>query len=320
MPKGTTAPGNTFAPAGSAQQWVDETGNLPIARQSKKKDGQKPNQRANEQLHHELQWAGPRGGAAPISLSLIGYGPATVEPSSLPDRDSDGLSPVTPVTNWGELGHCPLPLQKRRLSILRAWMMIPACLRRCSVSFANGLKTIVVATDLHGQSEAALEYARKLATNYGARIVLAHGLDPMEYADIDGVPVRVQTGLSEEARAGSRPVGRRSAARGNSQPLGDSSGRGCANACGCGPPVRGRADPAGHQGYGRGRPRGCGCNRRAAGASVAVPGDGGSRGLECRQVPSHPRRPCHAGDGAQRSRRRQSPLRIRWPRPSSARC
>ena len=68
------------------------------------------------------------------------------------------------------------------------------------MSFANGLKTIVVATDLHGQSEAALEYARKLATNYGARIVLAHGLDPLEYADVDGVPGRVRTGLPEAAR------------------------------------------------------------------------------------------------------------------------
>lgn len=68
------------------------------------------------------------------------------------------------------------------------------------MSFANGLKTIVVATDLHGQSEAALEYARKLATNYGARIVLAHGLDPLEYADVDGVPGRVRKGLPEAAR------------------------------------------------------------------------------------------------------------------------
>ena len=68
------------------------------------------------------------------------------------------------------------------------------------MSFANGLKTIVVATDLHGQSEAALEYARKLATNYGARIILAHGLDPLEYADVDGVPGRVRTDLPESAR------------------------------------------------------------------------------------------------------------------------
>ena len=68
------------------------------------------------------------------------------------------------------------------------------------MSFAAGLKTIVVATDLNGQSEAALEYARKLATNYGARIVLAHGLDPLEYAAVDGVPGRVRTSLTEAAR------------------------------------------------------------------------------------------------------------------------
>jgi nucleotide-binding universal stress UspA family protein len=68
------------------------------------------------------------------------------------------------------------------------------------MSFATGLKTIVVATDLNGQSEAALEYARKLASNYGARIILAHGLDPMEYADVDDVPGRVRRDLTESAR------------------------------------------------------------------------------------------------------------------------
>lgn len=69
------------------------------------------------------------------------------------------------------------------------------------MSFAAGLKTIVVATDLGGRSEAALEYARKLAIAYGARIVLAHGLDPMDYAAVDTVPGRVLRGLPEEARA-----------------------------------------------------------------------------------------------------------------------
>ena len=37
------------------------------------------------------------------------------------------------------------------------------------MSFAGSLKTIVVATGLDGRSEAALEYARKLASGYGAR-------------------------------------------------------------------------------------------------------------------------------------------------------
>ena len=69
------------------------------------------------------------------------------------------------------------------------------------MSFATGLKTIVVATDLHGQSEAALEYARKLAVNYGARIILAHGADPLEYAAVEGLPGQVQKALPEEARA-----------------------------------------------------------------------------------------------------------------------
>ena len=69
------------------------------------------------------------------------------------------------------------------------------------MSFAGGLKTIVVATDLEGRSEAALEYARKLASGYGARIILAHGTDPLKYAVVDGVPGRVWQKLSEQARA-----------------------------------------------------------------------------------------------------------------------
>lgn len=68
------------------------------------------------------------------------------------------------------------------------------------MSFENGLKTIVVATDLTGQAEAALEYARKLAASYGARIVLAHGLDPMEYAAVNAVPGSVLNHLTENAR------------------------------------------------------------------------------------------------------------------------
>lgn len=68
------------------------------------------------------------------------------------------------------------------------------------MSFTEGLKTIVVATELKGRSEAALEYARKLAGAYGARIVLAYGADPIEYAAVDEIPGRVLTGLPEEAR------------------------------------------------------------------------------------------------------------------------
>jgi len=68
------------------------------------------------------------------------------------------------------------------------------------MSFAS-LKTIVVATDLDGRSEAALEYARKIASAYGARIVLAHGLDPMDYASVEAVPGKILEGLPEQARA-----------------------------------------------------------------------------------------------------------------------
>ena len=69
------------------------------------------------------------------------------------------------------------------------------------MSFKNGLSTIVVATDLRGHSEAALEYARKLAGGYQSRIILAHGPDPVEYAAVDGIPGPVRKGLSAEARA-----------------------------------------------------------------------------------------------------------------------
>ncbi|MGC1420940.1 MAG: universal stress protein [Terracidiphilus sp.] len=69
------------------------------------------------------------------------------------------------------------------------------------MSFASGLKTIVVATDLDGRADAALEYARKLAVSYGARIVLAHGLDPLDYASVIAVPGKVLRSLTEEARA-----------------------------------------------------------------------------------------------------------------------
>jgi len=68
------------------------------------------------------------------------------------------------------------------------------------MGFERGLKTIVVATDLEGQAEAALEYARKLAGSYRSRIVLAHGLDPMEYAAVDAVPGAVLSHMTEAAR------------------------------------------------------------------------------------------------------------------------
>jgi len=68
------------------------------------------------------------------------------------------------------------------------------------MSFATGLKTIVVATELHGRSEAAIEYARKLAGAYGARIVRAYGADPVDYAAVDEIPGQLLKNLPEEAR------------------------------------------------------------------------------------------------------------------------
>jgi len=69
------------------------------------------------------------------------------------------------------------------------------------MSFATGLKTIVVATALDGRPDGALEYARKLAGAYNARVVLAHGADPVDYASIAGVPGKVLSGLTDQARA-----------------------------------------------------------------------------------------------------------------------
>jgi nucleotide-binding universal stress UspA family protein len=69
------------------------------------------------------------------------------------------------------------------------------------MNFARRMKTIVVATGLDGQSEAAMEYARKLAGGYGARLVLAHGIDPVAYAAVDTVPGQVLKELTEQARA-----------------------------------------------------------------------------------------------------------------------
>jgi universal stress protein A len=69
------------------------------------------------------------------------------------------------------------------------------------VSFRDGLKTIVLATELNGQQVGALEYARKLARAYAARMVLAYSLDPSEFAAVDAVPGQVLSGLTGKARA-----------------------------------------------------------------------------------------------------------------------
>ncbi len=96
------------------------------------------------------------------------------------------------------MGSLPLALRGRTLKI--QYVCESGCGRGSDMGFENGLKTIVVATDLEGRADAALEYARKLASSYGARIVLAHGLDPMEYAAVDAVPGSVLNHMTEEAR------------------------------------------------------------------------------------------------------------------------
>ncbi len=69
------------------------------------------------------------------------------------------------------------------------------------MSFREGLKTIVLATELDGQEEGALEYARKLARAYDARMVLAYSVDPVHFAAVDAVPDQVLDGLTDNTRA-----------------------------------------------------------------------------------------------------------------------
>ena len=190
-----------------------------------------------------------------------------------------------------------------------------------SMSFATGLKTIVVATDLDGRSEAALEYARKLASAYGARIVLAHGLDPLDYAAVDAVPGRVLKRLAGRGARSSGPDDRRPDSGRNSQPLGDSPGRGGADAGGCGPAVRGRADRDRDRGQDKARDRSWWapspsnwCVWRRARCwrwrRTGMPDHSGPRPAA---------RCCWPWRGTRR-RRQRWPRRARWRRRFSARC
>ena len=61
-------------------------------------------------------------------------------------------------------------------------------------------ETIVVATDLTHTSDAAIDYARLLASKYGSRIVLAHVIDPLSYANLADVPETVLQQLDDDAR------------------------------------------------------------------------------------------------------------------------
>jgi nucleotide-binding universal stress UspA family protein len=67
--------------------------------------------------------------------------------------------------------------------------------------FADRLKTIVVAIDQDGKPKAALEYARKLAGAFHAHVVLAYGLDPLDYVAVDGLPGSVLKRMTHGARA-----------------------------------------------------------------------------------------------------------------------
>ena len=63
------------------------------------------------------------------------------------------------------------------------------------------LKTIVVATDLSQTSSAALQYARLLASAYGAQVVLAHVIDPVSYANFQDIPSHLLDEMTVSARA-----------------------------------------------------------------------------------------------------------------------
>lgn len=110
---------------------------------------------------------------------------------------------VSQITWTGERCHCP-HIKERADSNhnkRRELAVMGAHLKGAEMSFVDREGTIVVATDLEGRCEAALEYARKIAGAYKARIVLAHGIDPLDYATVEGVPGAVMRGVSERARA-----------------------------------------------------------------------------------------------------------------------
>ena len=166
------------------------------------------------------------------------------------------------------------------------------------MSFASGLKTIVVATDLSGNSEAALEYARKLAGGYGARIVLAHGLDPVDYAAVDAVPGRVAREMTEQARAALDEMSRDLLREGIHSHSEIRQGAVAEMLVDVARQYQAGLIVIGTKGMRRRRAGDCGRDCRATGSAGAVPGAGGGRGLECRRVSPHSGRAGAAGDGA----------------------
>jgi len=155
------------------------------------------------------------------------------------------------------------------------------------MGFEHHLKTIVVATDLEGHSEAALEYARKIASAYGARIVLSYGLDPLDYAAVDTVPSPLLRQLPEQARAVLNKMSEELAREGIHSHSEVRQGTvvrtllDVAKQYGAGLIVVGIGQPGSWTG-------GCRCNRRRVGASCPLSGVGGGGGLERRCIPPGP--------------------------------
>ena len=62
-------------------------------------------------------------------------------------------------------------------------------------------RTIVIATDLTEASSPALEYGREMAKAYGAKVILTHVIDPLEYANLEDAPPKVLKEMTAAARA-----------------------------------------------------------------------------------------------------------------------
>lgn len=62
-------------------------------------------------------------------------------------------------------------------------------------------RTIVIATDLTEASSPALDYGREVAKAYGAKVILTHVIDPLEYANLEDAPAGLLAGLTTAARA-----------------------------------------------------------------------------------------------------------------------
>jgi nucleotide-binding universal stress UspA family protein len=149
------------------------------------------------------------------------------------------------------------------------------------MGFEAGLKTIVVATDLDGRSEAALEYGRKIAGAYGARIVLSYGLDPLDYASVDTVPGAVLRTMPEAARAVLHKMSEELSRQGIHSHSEVRQGT----------VVQTLLDVAKRHCSGR--------DYGGVGPACTVSGPGGLGRLECGSVSTHTGRSCPAGAGTQ---------------------